>query len=89
MQNFDVALKELFQSVGTSLTEKFARAAPAEWLNVKLPETKTLRADFVCRLTNGLLFHIEFQSHNDLELIWRMLGYLGAFGRGMALFQNK
>ena len=78
MQNFDVALKELFQSVGTSLTEKFAGAAAEEWLNVELPETKTLRADFVCRLTTGALFHIEFQSYNDVDLIWRMLDYLAA-----------
>lgn len=89
MQNFDVALKELFQSVGTSLTEKFAGAAPAEWLNVELPETKNLRADFVCRLTNGLLFHIEFQSHNDMELIWRMLDYLTAIRRKYGLVPKQ
>ena len=76
MQNFDVALKELFQSVGTTLTEKLAGAAPVEWLNVELPSTQNLRADFVCRLTNGLLFHIEFNSYNEVELVWRMLNYL-------------
>ena len=85
MQNFDVALKELFQSVGTSLTEKFAGAAPVEWLNVELPETKTLRADFVCRLTTGELFHIEFQSYNDVDLIWRMLDYLTAIRKKYGL----
>lgn len=76
MQNFDVALKEIFQTIGTSLTEKLAGAAPAEWLNVELPETRNPRADFVCRLVNGLLFHMEFASYNDAELIWRMLDYL-------------
>ena len=76
MQNFDVALKELFQSVGTTLTEKLAGAAPAEWLNVELPSTRSLRADFVCRLTTGSLFHIEFNSYNEAELVWRMLDYL-------------
>lgn len=76
MQNFDVALKELFQSVGTTLTEKLAGAAPVEWLNVELPATRSLRADFVCRLTTGLLFHIEFNSYNEAELVWRMLDYL-------------
>ena len=76
MQNFDVALKEIFQTIGTSLTEKLAGAAPAEWLNVELPETRNPRADFVCRLVTGLLFHMEFASYNDAELIWRMLDYL-------------
>ena len=85
MQNFDVALKELFQSMGTSLTERFGGAAPIEWLNVELPETKTLRADFVCRLTTGALFHIEFQSYNDADLIWRMLDYLMAIRKKYAV----
>ena len=76
MQNFDVALKELFQSVGTTLTEKLAGAAPVEWLNVELPPTQSLRADFVCRLSTGLLFHIEFNSYNEADLVWRMLDYL-------------
>ena len=85
MQNFDVALKELFQSMGTSLTERFGGAAPIEWLNVELPETKTLRADFVCRLTTGALFHIEFQSYNDADLILRMLDYLMAIRKKYAV----
>lgn len=76
MQNFDVALKEIFQTIGTSLTVKLAGADPAEWLNVELPETRNPRADFVYRLVTGLLFHTEFASHNDAELIWRMLDYL-------------
>ena len=76
MQNFDVALKEIFQTIGTSLTVKLAGADPAEWLNVELPETRNPRADFVCRLVTGLLFHLEFASYNDVELIWRMLDYL-------------
>ncbi len=75
MQNFDVALKEIFQTIGTNLTEKLAGAAPVEWLNVELPETRNARADFVCRLATGLLFHMEFASYNDVELIWRMLDY--------------
>ena len=49
-----------------------------EWLNVELPDTKTLRADFVCRLITGMLFHIEFHSYNDAELVWRMLDHLAA-----------
>ena len=58
------------------MTEKLAGAAPVEWLNVELPATRSLRADFVCRLTTGLLFHIEFNSYNEAELVWRMLDYL-------------
>lgn len=76
MRNFDVALKELFQSVGTTFTEKLAGAAPVEWLNVELPATRSLRADFVCRLSTGELFHIEFNSYNEADLVWRMLDYL-------------
>ena len=71
--------------MGTSLTERFGGAAPIEWLNVELPETKTLRADFVCRLTTGALFHIEFQSYNDADLILRMLDYLMAIRKKYAV----
>ena len=38
--HFDIALKELFQSVGTSLTERLAGGVPVKWLNVEQTETR-------------------------------------------------
>ncbi len=73
--NLDIALKELFQSVGTSLTERLAGAAPVEWLNVELTETRAQRVDFVCRLADSGIFHLEFQSANEQAMARRMLDY--------------
>ena len=41
--HFDIALKELFQSVGTSPTERLAGGVPVKWLNVELIETRAQR----------------------------------------------
>lgn len=79
--HFDIALKELFQSVGTSLTERLAGGVPVEWLNVELTETRAQRVDYVCRLDDGNIFHMEFQSQNDSSLAWRMLEYYVALFR--------
>ncbi len=73
--NLDIALKELFQSVGTRLTERLAGAAPVEWLNIELTETRAQRVDFVCRLADGGIFHLEFQSTNEPAMARRMLDY--------------
>ena len=72
---YDIPLKELFQSFGTSLTERLAGAAPVEWLNVELSETRAQRVDFVCRLANGAIFHMEFQTSNESAMPYRMLDY--------------
>ena len=74
-QMYDIPLKELFQSFGTSLTERLAGAAPVEWLNVELSETRAQRVDFVCRLANGAIFHMEFQTTNEPNMAHRMLDY--------------
>jgi hypothetical protein len=75
MQDFDRALKELFQSFGGGLTGRFAGARPREWLNVEMAQTMAPRADLVAWLEDGALFHLEFQSGNDPLMGTRMLEY--------------
>ena len=75
MQDFDGALKELFQSLGPTLIERLAGAPAREWLNVELPKTGARRVDLVAWLANGELFHLEFQSRNDEKMPLRMLEY--------------
>ena len=57
------------------MTERLAGAAPVEWLNVELSETRAQRVDFVCRLANGAIFHMEFQTTNESTMAHRMLDY--------------
>ncbi len=78
MHQYDVAMKELFQSVGSGLMERLAGGAPVEWLNIELAETRAPRVDFVCRLKDSSIFHMEFQGLNDPLMVWRMLEYLVA-----------
>ncbi len=78
MYHYDIALKELFQSFEIGLTERLAGVAPVEWLNVELSETRAQRVDFVCRLADGALFHMEFQTGNDQKMANRMLDYFVA-----------
>ena len=73
MSHFDNALKELFQSIGTSITQRLAGAAPREWINIEMARTQALRADLVSWLSNGRLFQLEFQSENHKAMGWRML----------------
>lgn len=82
MPNFDNALKELFQTVGTSLVERLGGAPVREWVNVELAQTRAQRVDLVSWLNNGQLFHLEFQSRNDSTMAERMLDYYwGLFQR--------
>ena len=85
MYQYDIALKELFQSFEIGLTERLAGVAPVEWLNVELTETRAQRVDFVCRLANGGIFHMEFQSSNDTAMAERMLDYFVALYRKYGL----
>lgn len=78
MSHFDNALKELFQSIGTSITQRLAGAAPREWINIEMARTRAPRADLVSWLNNGRLFQLEFQSDNHKAMGWRMLDY-GSF----------
>ena len=78
MHQYDVAMKEIFQSVSSGLMERLAGGAPVEWLNVELSESRAPRVDFVCRLKDSSIYRMEFQGLNDPLVMWRMLEYLAA-----------
>ncbi|MBM3737066.1 MAG: hypothetical protein FJW39_14890 [Acidobacteria bacterium] len=63
----------MFFSNLTTIPERVLGAAPLEWLNVEVPRVTARRVDFVARLVNGRLVHLEVQGYNDREIAIRML----------------
>ena len=80
MQDFDRALKELFQKAGTSLFEWLGGASPRKWLNVEFAHTRAPRADLVAWLENDcwrmLDYYVQLCQQSDLPPLQVVL-YLG------------
>ncbi len=72
---FDTTLKELFQQPPRRLLELLIGAQPVELLTVEFPAVRMRRPDLVARLTDGRIHHLELQSDNDDDMVWRMLDY--------------
>jgi len=53
----------------------------AAFLNVDLPDSRSLRPDLLGEARDGTLFHVELQSTNDPRMAFRMLDYLVAIER--------
>ncbi len=72
---YDIPLKDLFQQAPQQLLRLLTGFEAEEWLNVEFPSLKLRKPDLVVRLSNGQLYHLELQSRNDDEMLWRMLEY--------------
>lgn len=72
---FDVTLKEIFQTPPTRLVEMLCGSPVVELLNIEQPSVKMRRADLVVRLKDGRILHVELQAEDDGEMPWRMLEY--------------
>ena len=70
MPSKDIALKDIFEEIPHRLS-KILAPAPIKEL---LPSTE-LRVDFLARLEDDSILHIEFQSFNDPNMPFRMLRY--------------
>ncbi len=74
MPSKDIALKDIFEEVPHRLSKILAPAPIKELLPTNFPSTE-LRVDFLARLEDDSILHIEFQSFNDPNMPFRMLRY--------------
>ncbi len=70
----DIALKDIFEEIPHRLSKILAPAPIKELLPTNFPSTE-LRVDFLARLEDDSILHIEFQSFNDPNMSFRMLRY--------------
>jgi len=70
----DIALKDIFEEIPHRLSKILAPAPIKELLPTNFPSTE-LRVDFLARLEDESVLHIEFQSFNDPNMPFRMLRY--------------
>jgi len=70
----DIALKDIFEEIPYRLSKILAPAPIKELLPTNFPSTE-LRVDFLARLEDESILHIEFQSFNDTNMPFRMLRY--------------
>ncbi len=77
MPSKDIALKDIFEEVPHRLSKILSPAPIKELLPTALPSTE-LRVDFLARLEDESILHMEFQSFNDANMPWRMLRYYTA-----------
>ncbi len=77
MPSKDIALKDIFEEVPHRLSRILSPAPIKELLPTALPSTE-LRVDFLARLEDESILHMEFQSFNDTNMPWRMLRYYTA-----------
>ena len=74
MSSKDIALKDIFEEIPRRLSKILAPAHIKELLPNNFPSTE-LRVDFLARLEDDSILHIEFQSFNDTNMPFRMLRY--------------
>ncbi|WPM31576.1 hypothetical protein IAE16_07055 [Hydrogenobacter sp. T-2] len=77
MSSKDITLKDIFEEVPHRLSKILSPAPIKELLPTSLPSTE-LRVDFLARLEDESILHMEFQSFNDTNMPWRMLRYYTA-----------
>ena len=75
MQEYDVALKLLFQGSAALTMRELTGTVVAKWLDVELPKVRNLRLDLLGETVDGGLVHVELQSGNDSAMPLRMAEY--------------
>jgi predicted transposase YdaD len=81
MHEYDVALKRILTRPGSALLYALTGASELRWLNVELPKVNNLRVDLLGARPDGELVHLEFQSRNRKDLLFRMGEYRFAIAR--------
>ena len=72
---YDATLKRLI--VASQLVRTLTGSPIAEVLPTEFPLAQTRHPDLLLRLDDGRLIHIELQSRNEADMMWRMLDYYG------------
>src|SRR6058998_3159420 len=70
---FDATLKDLFRTGPRRLIELLTGTAEREPLPSEYTALRKRELDWVARLDDGRLYHLELQSSNDRQMDWRML----------------
>ena len=68
---YDTTLKELFQTPSSKLLELLTGLPAKELLTLEYPSVKSRRPDFVARLADDSIFHLEFQGEGEQSMPWR------------------
>ena len=74
MPSKDITIRDIFEEIPHRLSKILAPAPIKELLPTNFPSTE-LRVDFLARLEDESVLHIEFQSFNDPNMPFRMLRY--------------
>ncbi len=74
MPSKDITIRDIFEEIPQRLSKILAPAPIKELLPTNFPSTE-LRVDFLARLEDESVLHIEFQSFNDTNMPFRMLRY--------------
>ncbi len=88
MSSKDITLKDIFEEVPHRLSKILSPAPIKELLPTALPSTE-LRVDFLARLEDESILHMEFQSFNDANMPWRMLRYYTAIAEKYKTYNIK
>ncbi len=88
MSSKDITLKDIFEEVPHRLSKILSPAPIKELLPTALPSTE-LRVDFLARLEDESILHMEFQSFNDTNMPWRMLRYYTAIAEKYKTYNIK
>ncbi len=88
MPSKDITLKDIFEEVPHRLSKILSPAPIKELLPTSLPSTE-LRVDFLARLEDESILHMEFQSFNDTNMPWRMLRYYTAIAEKYKTYNIK
>ncbi len=88
MSSKDITLKDIFEEVPHRLSKILSPAPIKELLPTALPSTE-LRVDFLAKLEDESILHMEFQSFNDTNMPWRMLRYYTAIAEKYKTYNIK
>ncbi len=88
MPSKDIALKDIFEEVPHRLSKILSPAPIKELLPTALPSAE-LRVDFLAKLEDESILHMEFQSFNDTNMPWKMLRYYTAIAEKYKTYNIK
>jgi predicted transposase YdaD len=71
---YDATIKDLFPNT-PALFQLLTGSTVVETLNVEFSSVQQRRADLVAKLASQEILHLEIQSDNDEEMLWRELEY--------------
>jgi hypothetical protein len=81
---YDAILKNMLQRLSAGMLKQITGFTVARWLNVELPDIRSLRVDLLGETAENGLVHIELQSTNDSDMALRMAEYSLAIRRRFA-----